>query len=124
SPTPHLLRTNIPPRVDQILEIRTFLIQQQLQIDPLDAELPRLQAQIDALTQDRQRLQSHQEAHTRVLAGAIKRLPPGLPSKIFVNCLDVDSRTIGVPGIRRVPILLTKVCRVWREVVIKTSTLW
>ncbi|KDQ57307.1 hypothetical protein JAAARDRAFT_194458 [Jaapia argillacea MUCL 33604] len=117
SPIPHLLGKNIPPRPDQVPAVQAFLTQQQLDIDRLDAEVSRLQAQIVALVQDRH------EAHVCVLAG-ITRLPRELLSNIFVDCLDDDSRTLGVPDIRRAPILLTRVCRHWREVAIKTSRLW
>ncbi|KAJ6457115.1 hypothetical protein C8R47DRAFT_995901, partial [Mycena vitilis] len=49
-------------------------------------------------------------------------LPPEIISRIFVLCLPIHGRVR--PSPRSPPLLLTQVCRDWREIALATCELW
>lgn len=56
------------------------------------------------------------------LVSALWRLPTEILSHIFVHCLP-DSKLLQ-PEMKLAPILLTRICRRWREVAVGMSSLW
>ncbi|KAG2132917.1 uncharacterized protein EDB93DRAFT_1175384 [Suillus bovinus] len=60
--------------------------------------------------------------HGRLGSPALWRLPPEILSHIFVYCLPEDEYL--APASRLAPVLLTRICRRWREVVVGMPRLW
>ncbi|KIJ13172.1 hypothetical protein PAXINDRAFT_50824, partial [Paxillus involutus ATCC 200175] len=52
----------------------------------------------------------------------IRRFPPEVLGEIFVQCLPGD--TYIHPGPDTVPLLLTGICKGWRQVALSTPRLW
>ncbi|KAJ6539747.1 hypothetical protein B0H19DRAFT_1240374 [Mycena capillaripes] len=50
-------------------------------------------------------------------------LPPEITSEIFIHCLPAE-REGDVINTREAPLLLMRICRVWREISISTPELW
>ncbi|KAJ6615366.1 hypothetical protein B0H10DRAFT_2041115 [Mycena sp. CBHHK59/15] len=49
-------------------------------------------------------------------------LPPEITSEIFINCLPHPNAIY--PGLNTAPIVLTRICRAWRDVALSTPRLW
>ncbi|KAG2032030.1 hypothetical protein BDR03DRAFT_810153, partial [Suillus americanus] len=58
----------------------------------------------------------------RGLVSALWRLPAEVLSQIFHQCLPEDKYS--TPASNLVPILLTRICRPWRDVAVDTPSLW
>ncbi|KIK35002.1 hypothetical protein CY34DRAFT_812478 [Suillus luteus UH-Slu-Lm8-n1] len=55
------------------------------------------------------------------LGSALWRLPPEILSQIFHHCLPEDNLS---PASNQAPLLLTRICRPWRDVAVNTPSLW
>ncbi|KAJ7641454.1 hypothetical protein FB45DRAFT_1125274, partial [Roridomyces roridus] len=84
-------------------QLRARLAQIELQIDALGAQMAALRTERDAVTRD---LQS--------VVYPVLSLPNEIMGEIFTQYVDTE----------RNPMLLTWVCRSWREVALSTSRLW
>ncbi|KAG2035715.1 hypothetical protein BDR03DRAFT_961965 [Suillus americanus] len=58
----------------------------------------------------------------RSFSSPIRRLPTEILSEIFLYCLPEDEHLVHTP--RQAPMLLTKICRRWREVAMSLPMLW
>ncbi|KAG1771503.1 hypothetical protein EDD22DRAFT_863416 [Suillus occidentalis] len=58
----------------------------------------------------------------RGLVSALWRVPSEILSLIFVRCLPDTEHLL--PSSKSAPMLLTRICRRWREVVVGMSSLW
>ncbi|KAG2143781.1 uncharacterized protein EDB93DRAFT_1154734 [Suillus bovinus] len=73
------------------------------------------------LTEQKDKLISSITLHKRFIS-PLWRLPTEVLSHIFIHCLPEDKYPS--PALMRAPILLTRICRRWREVAVGTPSLW
>ncbi|EPQ56701.1 hypothetical protein GLOTRDRAFT_138359 [Gloeophyllum trabeum ATCC 11539] len=75
------------------------------------------------LSKDRARLQGRVQCCKSLSAeqGGSLGLPSETLSEIFVHCLPED---LEIANVREAPLVLTRVCRYWREVALATPFLW
>ncbi|KAJ6482722.1 hypothetical protein C8R45DRAFT_762502, partial [Mycena sanguinolenta] len=66
--------------------------------------------------------QAKLEANLSRVIYPVLTLPFDITSYIFVHCLPAHGRV--TPSPFRAPLLLTQVCRYWREVALTTCRLW
>ncbi|KAJ6560392.1 hypothetical protein B0H19DRAFT_1147508 [Mycena capillaripes] len=86
------------------------------QISDLTSEIPRQQQLLEARLRD---LQKQLDSTTY----PVLTLPLEITSEIFLHCLPTK-RASDVMNVQEAPLLLTHVCRAWREVAISTPALW
>ncbi|ESK90607.1 hypothetical protein Moror_4243 [Moniliophthora roreri MCA 2997] len=114
SPYSRNFGTNYAPSPQQIQEINQILREPEERLRALEEEIARLQAQRD-------NLQSFIDNH-RSLLSPIRRVHSDILREIFVRCLPEDH--LPVRSLREAPLLLTGICRSWREIAISTPRLW
>ncbi|EEB93635.1 hypothetical protein MPER_07677 [Moniliophthora perniciosa FA553] len=109
----HLLDTNYAPFPDELEQIRTLIQKPEDELRVLNEEISN-QAKRD-------KLQSFVDGHRALLSPA-RRIPREIIAEVFLQCLP----TIRLPAcsIGEAPLLLTTVCRSWREIALTTPQLW
>ncbi|KAL0070014.1 hypothetical protein AAF712_002911 [Marasmius tenuissimus] len=111
-----VLHTNYVPSSKELKELQQLVLEPQEKIRKLDEEIERLQAQRDELQQF---VDSH-----RALAAPFRRLPADIWGEIFVHCLPRNQLNVAICTVEEAPLLLTTICRAWREVALTTPRLW
>ncbi|KAF9269785.1 hypothetical protein L218DRAFT_850694, partial [Marasmius fiardii PR-910] len=114
SPYTHVLDTNYSPTYQESKEIFALLEQSQ-------ANLERIQMQIKKLEIQRLQVQTFTAKH-RALLSPIRRVPPDILGEIFFHSLPADS--LPTRCAHTSPILLSSICRSWRDVSFNTPRLW
>ncbi|ESK88759.1 hypothetical protein Moror_17147 [Moniliophthora roreri MCA 2997] len=114
SPFTSKFGTNFAPSPKEILDIQKILLEPAKELHALDEQIAQLQARRD-------KLKSFIDNH-RALLSPIRRVPSDILREIFVQCLPKDH--LPTHNIHQAPLLLTGICRSWREVAITTPRLW
>ncbi|KAL0568736.1 hypothetical protein V5O48_013245 [Marasmius crinis-equi] len=114
SPCPHILGTNYKPTTTESATIHRFLEAPKAELSSIQEKLAKLQARSD-------QLELLIDQH-RALTSPMRRMPNDILREIFVRCLPIDA--LPARDLLEAPLLLTTICRLWREVAITTPTLW
>ncbi|KAH6911001.1 hypothetical protein BKA70DRAFT_1398666 [Coprinopsis sp. MPI-PUGE-AT-0042] len=109
------LSTNYVPSDNETTAIQKLIEVVEPQIVSLDAE-------IEAMKQRRAVYASFVADH-RALISPIRRMPPDILRNVFSYCVPYDTPERSMQ-ISSAPLLLTQICRHWRNLAIKTPTLW
>ncbi|KAG2352740.1 hypothetical protein BDR07DRAFT_1223717, partial [Suillus spraguei] len=72
---------------------------------------------ISNLAEKKDKITQSMNSHKR-LASALSRLPTEILSHIFMYCLPEDKYLS--PASKLAPVLLTRICRRWRDVAVST----
>ncbi|KAJ7743315.1 hypothetical protein B0H16DRAFT_1009573 [Mycena metata] len=121
SPFASRLGTNYCPSDEEILNIRTFLIEPKSRLKRLDDKIADLQKAIDSLTAERASVRSFVDAHDALLS-PLRRLPLDIVQEIFVACLPTHRNC--VMSAAEAPLLLGRICSSWRAIALSTPRLW
>lgn len=124
SPVPTLLRvrTHTVPSSSEIKLIQSTLSHVYSNITGIDAEIDRVQAVLDSLKRKRRDLEICAEEHGSLLA-PVRRLPPELLAKVFMNCLSSESYPSSSTGKKNI-MRPSQICRHWRDVALSMPRLW
>ncbi|KAK1221273.1 hypothetical protein PQX77_015933 [Marasmius sp. AFHP31] len=106
-----VLHTNHVPSATELKELQHLVHEPKERIEQLDAEINRLQAERD-------------ELQHFVAAAPFRRLPADIWGDIFAYCLPTNKLNVAVCTVKESPLLLTTVCRTWREIALNTPRLW
>ncbi|KAG2141900.1 hypothetical protein DEU56DRAFT_270201 [Suillus clintonianus] len=101
--------------------LNAIITERQQELDTVLHEISDLQTLMDRLVEKKVKIVESINLHKR-LRSALWRLPAEVLSHIFVNCLPEDKYLL--PALNLAPILLTRICRRWREVAVGTPSLW
>jgi hypothetical protein len=108
--------------------ISAVIAERQQQLDAVSQEVSGLENAMDRiknlhqqLLQKKDRIIHSMNLH-KGLVSTLWRFPPELLSLIFVRCLPEAEHLL--PSSKLAPMLLTRICRRWREVAIGMSSLW
>ncbi|KAK7034525.1 hypothetical protein VNI00_012372 [Paramarasmius palmivorus] len=106
--------TNYAPSPQEVSDIQQLLVEPEKELKFLDEEFVRVYNQ-------RIKLKTYIDNH-RSLLSPIRRVPVDIIREIFAHCLP----TLSLPtaNVKEAPLLLTRVCRSWREAAITTPCLW
>ena len=115
------LGTNYSPTNNQVAQIKEFLVQPLSDLTALDEQVRAAQQALNALLAKQRKLKSQIDAH-QALIHPIRRLPKELLQEIFLHCLPTAH--LPVMASAEAPMLLTRVCRPWRDLALSTPTLW
>ncbi|KAK1219108.1 hypothetical protein PQX77_018192 [Marasmius sp. AFHP31] len=109
-----LLETNYTPSKQELDEIRALIHDPEEEMRRIDEEIGRLQAR-------RNELQRFVGRHRRLLS-PFRRLPEDLWGEVFIRCLP--PKHLPVCRVLEAPLVLTVVCRSWRDIALRTPRLW
>ncbi|KAJ7167571.1 hypothetical protein C8R46DRAFT_1218508 [Mycena filopes] len=90
---------------DEIQALTAYISRQKLLLDEMQTRLQNLQLRLDSFTYP------------------ISTLPPEITCAIFLLCLPEERRT-DVVNPKEAPLLLTHICRGWRQIAISLPPLW
>ncbi|RXW20446.1 hypothetical protein EST38_g5400 [Candolleomyces aberdarensis] len=121
SPVRDMLGTNLIPSNIQVNQIRAFLEAPLNELGALNREVAIAQRVLDALLAKQRKLSGQIEAH-QALIHPMRRLPKELLQEVFLHCLP--SEHLPVMSASEAPILLTRICRPWRNLALSTPALW
>ncbi|KAJ3767666.1 hypothetical protein FB446DRAFT_848954 [Lentinula raphanica] len=121
SPYSSFFKTNHAASPSERTELEALILEAQQEISEIDSEIPRVRAVLDGLRARRSEVQEFVDVH-RALMAPIRRVPVEMMAMIFVYCLPLDRYPIR--SLFEAPLLLTVVCREWREIVITYPPLW
>ncbi|KAJ8087760.1 hypothetical protein PM082_006597 [Marasmius tenuissimus] len=116
TPFSHILDTNHTPNTQEAKEIRALLQ------DP-EAEMERIRQAIEKLSARGVQLQEFTTKH-RALLSPIRNVPPDILGEIFYYCLPSSLHHFPLRSLREAPLILTTVCRAWRDAALHTPRLW
>ncbi|KAG1771060.1 hypothetical protein EV702DRAFT_659273 [Suillus placidus] len=108
--------------------ISAVITERQQQLDAVLQEVSGLESVMDRIKNLHQQLLKKKDniiqsmSLHRGLVSALWRFPSELLSLIFVHCLPETEHLL--PSSKLAPILLTRICRRWREVAVGMSSLW
>jgi hypothetical protein len=115
------LYTNYAPSGAEVDQIHQVIAKPLNDISQLTEKIACLQAIIDDLSRERDELSRFVEDHRALLSGA-RRLPHELVQEIFMWCLPNDRNP--VMSSDEAPILLGRICKLWRQISLSTPQLW
>ncbi|KAJ8078180.1 hypothetical protein PM082_000386 [Marasmius tenuissimus] len=111
-----VLHTNHVPSARELEELQYLVREPNERIKRLDVEINHLQV-------ERGDFQQFVDSHS-ALATPFRRLPADIWGDIFVHCLPTNKLNVAVCTVKESPLLLTAVCRTWREIALSTPRLW
>ncbi|KII94728.1 hypothetical protein PLICRDRAFT_33540 [Plicaturopsis crispa FD-325 SS-3] len=114
-------RVHYAPDDDETKEIRQIALGLAGDLVPANANVERLQAELRYHTEVRDNLQKSMELHNSLLS-PVRRLHPDIWSEIFVHCLP--DYKFPRPSCDTAPLLLGRVCKLWRDIATSTPLLW
>ncbi|KAJ7581595.1 hypothetical protein C8J56DRAFT_1029193 [Mycena floridula] len=123
SPFQALLHTNHIPSVSEVQQLTEFCAERIDQLTKIDLELQHQpdDAQAQRLQITRDEIQISLQAHQALLS-PICRVPLDVLLQIFVKCLPESGKPLMEAA--QAPLLLTHVCKAWREIAIGDPELW
>ncbi|KAG1747884.1 uncharacterized protein EDB91DRAFT_48864 [Suillus paluster] len=108
--------------------ISAIITERELQLDAVSHEFSDLETVMDNIKNLHQHLVEKKEKITQSMnlhkgfVSAFWRLPTEVLSQIFIHCLPDTSHLSPASGLA--PMLLTRVCRRWREIAVCMPSLW
>ncbi|KAG1747976.1 uncharacterized protein EDB91DRAFT_52491 [Suillus paluster] len=122
------------PDTDQLAmhkdqSISATITKHQQQLDAVLHEISGLETVMDGMKDLHHQLVEKKDKITQSmnvykgLVSPVRRLPTEVLSQIFDHCLPEDSRLLS-PSMEHAPMLLTGICRRWREVAVGVPSLW
>ncbi|KAJ6481687.1 hypothetical protein C8R45DRAFT_1002703 [Mycena sanguinolenta] len=121
SPFASKLGTNYCPRDDELVQIKSLLIEPCMRLKRLEDEITALQKTIDRLTEERDTVAAFVEAH-KALTSPLRRLPLDIIEELFMACLPTNRNC--VMSATEAPVILGRVCSSWRTISLSTPRLW
>ncbi|KAG2159830.1 uncharacterized protein EDB93DRAFT_1244606 [Suillus bovinus] len=124
STLPNIDRSTVEPECQSVINT---IAERQQQLDAVLHEISGLEIVMDSImnlhqqaVDEKQKVTESMSLHKGFVSG-LWRLPTRVLSNIFTHCL---STTLSLPSISKAPLLLTRICRRWREVAVGTPDLW
>ncbi|KAJ6573533.1 hypothetical protein DFH09DRAFT_1032412 [Mycena vulgaris] len=121
SPFTSKLGTNYCPQDREIFEIKMFLVDPIRRLQRLDDEITDLRKALEKLAAERDSLDAYVDAH-RALISPVRRLPLDIIQEIFIACIPTHRNC--VMSASEAPLLLGRVCGLWRTISLSTPRLW
>ncbi|TFK37591.1 hypothetical protein BDQ12DRAFT_684939 [Crucibulum laeve] len=121
SPFTRHIRTNFIPSDAEMKEIQGLLPKPMERLLYLETEITRLEDILGKLYSERDSLSETVEGHKALLSHA-RRLPDDILREIFVWCLPANHNPV-ISNLEA-PLLLTEICRNWREISLSTPRMW
>ncbi|KAG2018706.1 hypothetical protein CC2G_008108 [Coprinopsis cinerea AmutBmut pab1-1] len=121
SPFDQRLGTNYAPSDAEKAQIQEIIAEISPEISKLDGEIEALKEALESLEKTKEERSKFLEDH-KALLSPIRDLPVDIIHAIFQHCLPDTHNAVLSPA--RAPLLLTRICRQWRELAINYPPLW
>ncbi|KAF8827247.1 hypothetical protein HHX47_DHR5000477 [Lentinula edodes] len=121
SPFASVMGINHVPSMGEMLRLKALLAVPRTELNRLEMEIAQTQSVLDGLLRQKEKIKSYIEAH-QALMSPIRQIPSETLADIFVWCLPADRNA--VRSLKEAPLLLTTICRNWRQVALDTPRLW
>ncbi|KAF5373054.1 hypothetical protein D9758_001524 [Tetrapyrgos nigripes] len=121
SPFDAVLNNNYCASAQDVKAIAAFLVHPSARLHELDDEIEQLESRLKDCRSQRDELAGYVSSH-RAPMSPIHRIPPELLAEVFTRCLPVEH--IPTRSLTEAPLLLTLVCKTWREICLTTPRLW
>ncbi|THU79803.1 hypothetical protein K435DRAFT_697061, partial [Dendrothele bispora CBS 962.96] len=121
SPFYHLLDTNHAASRAEAKLIHELLCLPEQELRNIDEEIARLDTLLDHLRSRKEKLASYIHKHRQLLS-PIRRIPPEIIAELFTYCLP--STHPPTRDLSEAPLLLTLVCKQWRQIAFSTPYMW
>ena len=115
------LNSNYVPFDDEVVQIKTFLIQPRKHLEQMEKEITRLQAELDSVKSKYDNLY-HQFNSCASLITLPRHVPDNVLQEIFYQTLPTDRNAL--LDNKAAPLIFTCICRQWRQVTFTTPRLW
>ncbi|KAJ3503505.1 hypothetical protein NLJ89_g8400 [Agrocybe chaxingu] len=112
--------TNYVPSDDESRELREILKAPEARLDAIDGEIDKVFRVYNQLVNHRQTLSTEIE-QVRALISPMRHLPTDILREVFIQTLPESN---AIMKANRCPLLLTRICRFWRDVALSTPNLW
>ncbi|KAG1738511.1 hypothetical protein EDB19DRAFT_894665 [Suillus lakei] len=115
------------PATDE--SISAIVTERQQQLDSVLREISGLETVMDDIKNLHQQLIKQKDrtiqsmTFHKGIGSTLWRLPSEILSQIFYDCLPEDEYLLS-PALEQAPMLLTRICRAWREVAVGMPSLW
>ncbi|RXW17586.1 hypothetical protein EST38_g8267 [Candolleomyces aberdarensis] len=121
SPFSGYLGTNDVPTAGVLKDLDEYLAGPAQDLQKVDAEIDEITHRLSALYSERATLTTRVQKPQGVCS-LVRQLPDDILGEIFIRCLPSDR----LPGLRfaDAPLLLTTICRRWRDVATLTPRIW
>jgi len=116
-----LLENNDPPSESTILEVRESLKAPLNELQEIETDVKRLEELMEAMKIKRQGIQKTIDDHNIILS-PVRRLPPDVLHEIFFHCLPTHRNPVMKSS--ESPILLTRICSLWRSIALTSPRIW
>ncbi|KAL0576095.1 hypothetical protein V5O48_005869 [Marasmius crinis-equi] len=116
TPFARFLGTNHAPSEEEQKNLLALIRNPEEKIRKLEEEISRLEAERDGL-------KSFVDRH-RALLSPFRRLPADVWRGIFICCLPNNKLGLCTRTTSEAPLLLTTICRSWRDIALSTPRLW
>ncbi|KIM81163.1 hypothetical protein PILCRDRAFT_821601 [Piloderma croceum F 1598] len=126
SPWPNALGTHILPTPFQVGDIQRAIVQADTNIALIDQEIARINELLAHVELRRAEMCRYGATH-RALLAPVRQCPDEILSEIFIHCNSISEEKDRIyTGMkkRRMPWLVSDICRRWREVALRTPALW
>ncbi|KAJ7178174.1 hypothetical protein C8R46DRAFT_988315 [Mycena filopes] len=114
-----MTHTRPPQTAPERAADRERLVDIAARLQDLERSLRTLSAEKDLLETEQDLLQDRLDAYTY----PVLTLPPEVVSEIFLHFLPVYPKRVPDTGLSS-PVVLTQICRLWREIALSTPRLW
>ncbi|KZP12234.1 hypothetical protein FIBSPDRAFT_836414, partial [Athelia psychrophila] len=121
SPVYHLLQSREPPNPSETLAIKDMLSEARDILAAVDAMADKLYQVLKSLGDDHSHHQALITEHAYLLA-PFRNLPQDILADIFLLCIPSSEETSF--DSRNAPLVLTQVCKEWRQCAFDSQRLW
>ncbi|KAF8891936.1 hypothetical protein CPB84DRAFT_1368311 [Gymnopilus junonius] len=116
-----LLTNNDPPTDVVLAEVNELISGPKAQIEAKAAEILRLKKKLEELQKERDGIQQSMEKYNTILS-PIRRIPPDILEHIFYLCFPTNHNP--VMSVTEAPLILIRICRLWRSTALSSHGLW
>ncbi|KAJ7732351.1 hypothetical protein DFH07DRAFT_846572 [Mycena maculata] len=121
TPYEEILHTNAVPSDQECLRIRDLVVATMKERDKNAVKIAHLKAELDKLAQKEENLTEFIDAHLALVSPA-RRLPHDILAEIFTWCFPSNGQARIDP--EDAPLLITHICREWRNLALSLPRLW
>jgi hypothetical protein len=115
------LDSNYTPSDEEVVQIKTFLIQPRKQPEEMKAEIDRLQAELSSVKSKYDSLYPQFNSCASLIT-LPRRVPDDVLEEIFHQSLPTDRNAL--LDNKAAPLIFTRICRQWRQVAFASPRLW
>ncbi|KAJ6584004.1 hypothetical protein DFH09DRAFT_1275055 [Mycena vulgaris] len=121
SPFAEKLHSNYVPSDAELDQLHVLLVGPKNELALIDIQIDKMEVALDQLKAKRGSLKAEIDAH-QALMSPLRRAPQEILQEIFLACLPTANNALIDPG--EAPMLLGRICRLWRSVAYSTPMLW